>query len=78
MKQILLTQAQVAIEVIDRRVDNFLIHQRKCDGYFDATAMCQAVGKLFADYRRLDTTEEFLKVLSSDMGIPISKLKEAK
>jgi hypothetical protein len=63
-----------AIGLIDHRVDDFIIHQRKPDGYFDATAMCRAVGRLFADYRRLDTTQEFLNELSSDMGIPISKL----
>ncbi len=36
--------------------------------------MCKAVGKLFADYRRLTNTEAFLQELSSDMGIPISGL----
>jgi KilA-N domain/P63C domain len=63
-----------ALELIDRRVDDFLIHQRKRDGYFDATAMCQAVGKQFHDYRRLETTAEFLKELSSETGYPVSKL----
>jgi hypothetical protein len=62
------------IELISHRVEDFVIPQRKPDGYFDATAMCKAVGKLFADYRRLETTAEFLQELSGDMGIPISKL----
>lgn len=50
------------------------IYQRATDGYLDATAMCQANGKLFADYRRLQSTEDFLYDLSSDMGIPISEI----
>lgn len=36
--------------------------------------MCKAVGKLFADYRRLLTAEAFLKELSGSMGIPIDQL----
>jgi hypothetical protein len=60
--------------LIDHRLDDFVIHQRKPDGYFDATAMCRAVGKQFHDYRRLETSQEFLKELSLETGIPISKL----
>jgi hypothetical protein len=64
-----------AVELlIDHRLDNFIIHQRRPDGYFDATAMCAAVDKRFAWYRRLDTTQEFLKELSSVVQIPTSKL----
>jgi hypothetical protein len=51
-----------------------IIHQRPQDGYINATAMCQAAGKLWADYRRLKTTGEFFDALSADMGIPISDL----
>jgi KilA domain-containing protein/P63C domain-containing protein len=69
-----LTSPNHTTYLIDHHLDEFVIHQCKPDGYFDATVMCRAVGKLFADYRRLDTTQEFLKVLSSDMGIPISQL----
>jgi hypothetical protein len=63
-----------AIETIPHRIDDFVIHQRKPDGYFNATAMCQAVGKLFADYRRTEPTQEFLRELSSVMGLPITGL----
>lgn len=55
-------------------LNGITIEQRDSDGYVNATAMCQAGGKLFADYFRLDATKEFLSELSSDMGIPISEL----
>ncbi|SKA90210.1 KilA-N domain-containing protein [Thiothrix eikelboomii] len=48
--------------------------QRPEDGYMNATAMCQATVKQFADYNRLSATTAFLTALSTDMGIPISEL----
>lgn len=49
------------------------------DGYFNATAMCKAFGKVPKDYLRLDTTKSFLEVLQSDGHIcptnPIHILK---
>ena len=59
---------------IEHNVEECTINQRAFDGYINATALCKACNKLFADYRRLKTTEEFLKELSSDMEIPISDL----
>ena len=40
----------------------------------NATQMCRAVGKLFGHYRRLDSTEEFLQELSSNIHIRILDL----
>jgi hypothetical protein len=40
----------------------------------NATQMCRAAGKLFGNYRRLDSTEDYLQVLSSDIHICISEL----
>lgn len=51
-----------------------LIPQRVTDGYINATAMCKAAGKSFADYNRLGSTNDFLNELSSEMGIPITEL----
>lgn len=65
---------QLELTLISHTVENSLIHQRAADGYVNATAMCKAVGKNFADYRRLVVTEAFLKELSSVMGIPITTL----
>lgn len=59
--------------LIDHELDGEHIHQRPKDGYINATQMCKAAGKLFADYHRLNTTKAFLKELSSVMGIPITE-----
>jgi hypothetical protein len=48
------------------------ICRRDSDGYADATAMCQANGKLWADYQRLQRTQEYLKALEGVMGNPIT------
>lgn len=66
--------SQLQLALIERQFDGGLIHIRTKDGYVNATAMCQAVGKNIADYARLKSTSEFMQELSSDMGIPISEL----
>ena len=43
---------QMQLAVIDREVDNFHINQRLIDGYINATSLCKACGKNFADYKR--------------------------
>lgn len=63
-----------AHEIIVHPIAGQVVRQRTRDTYIDATAMCQAAGKLFADYRRLKRTEEFLNALSIVMGIPITEL----
>jgi hypothetical protein len=66
--------SQLDLALISHEIDGKLISQRAVDGYVNATAMCKAVGKNFADFRRLANTEAFLKELSSVMGIPITGL----
>jgi hypothetical protein len=58
-------------ETITRSFNHAVIPQRKTDGYLNATAACKACGKLFADYKRLDSTQKFLDVLSQDTEIPV-------
>jgi KilA-N domain len=53
------------------------IEQRAKDGYINATTMCQAAGRNWADYSRLNATQAFLPELSADMGIPISDLVQS-
>lgn len=65
---------QYSLTLIPHRVENTLVQQRTADGYINATAMCQAVGKLFADYGRLASTKEYTAALAADMGIPITEL----
>jgi hypothetical protein len=45
--------------------------RRREDGYFNATDMCQACGKQFNDWARLDSTKKFLSALSAKTGIPV-------
>ena len=60
--------------LVSHHIQGSLVPQRVSDGYVDATAMCKAAGKLYADYYRLSSTKSFLNELSTDMGIPISAL----
>ena len=65
---------QMTFAFIDRQIDNNIIQQRMLDGYINATAICKAAKKNFADYRRLKNTNEFLDELSAEMEIPITAL----
>jgi hypothetical protein len=65
-------------DIIPHSFNGMAIGQRASDGYVDATAMCQASGKLLADYLRLISTQEYLESLSIDMGIPISVLVQTR
>jgi hypothetical protein len=53
-----------------------IIRQRNKDGYLNATDMCKANNKLYADWKRLENTHAYLNELSCDMGYPISTLIE--
>ena len=64
--------------LIERSLDGVIIPQRPSDGYINATKLCQSAGKLFADYRRLATTQEYLDELSLIMGIPIINLVQVR
>jgi len=66
-----------SISTISHNFNDTKIKQRQSDGYLDATAMCKATGKLFADYRRLKVSQEFVEALSSDMVIPITELVQS-
>ena len=60
--------------LIERSLNGAIVPQRPRDGYINATHLCRQAGKLFADYNRLGQTQDFLKALSADRGIPISTL----
>ena len=69
------TQAEMPL--IARKVENRLVHQRAIDGYFNATAMCQAAGKRFGGYHRLTSTTDFLNALEADVQISTSELVQS-
>lgn len=47
------------LELIPHVHQREIVRQRAKDGYINATAMCQAIGKRFHDYSRLTTTKPF-------------------
>jgi len=50
------------------------ISRRDSDGYANATAMCQANGKRWHNYERLDTSTAYLQALAASLGIPADQL----
>ena len=46
----------------------------RADGMINATALCKAANKKLNDYTRLKTTQEYLKVLEINTGIPVLEL----
>jgi hypothetical protein len=57
-----------------RAVNGVTIEQRAVDGYFDATALCAANGKVWNNYRQLTRTKEFLAMLAQSIGIELFDL----
>ena len=63
------------MNIIKKQFNNqYIYFNLTGDGMINATQMAQANGKLISDFFKLNTTEEYLNALSSDMGIPISQL----
>lgn len=52
--------------------------QRRTDGYLSLNQMCNANGKLVADFLRLKSTKAYIAELSASMGIPIDEIVESK
>ena len=50
------------------------ISRRDSDGFANATAMCQANGKLWGHYRELDRTTAYIQALSDSLGVPADQL----
>lgn len=67
-------QYKLELQLIEHQVEKSIIPQRATDGYVNATAMCQAVGKRLGNYLQTDTTHAFLQALSSDTGKTVSEL----
>lgn len=65
---------QLTLAFVDRQVDNNHIEQRLLDGYINATALCKACKKEMKHYLSNSGTRDFVKELSSEVGIPTSAL----
>ena len=59
-------------------LNNVNITSRPIDHYVNATQLCQAGGKKFNDWFRLDTTKELINELSAEAGIPVSAFIDTK
>lgn len=51
-----------------------ITQMRMCDGFVNATKMCQSAGKLWAHFSSLHGTRKFLEELSVEIGIAIPEL----
>ena len=56
------------------QISDYRLIYRKKDGYIDVTNMCQAGGKKYNDWYRLDKTQGYLSMLSRSVGIPTDLL----
>ena len=65
---------QYQLDLIPHEIERVSINQRATDGYINASAMCDAAGKRFRDYRNLKTTNAYLQALSSKAGISAFEL----
>ncbi len=70
------------IEIIPKqqtlKLNDVVVISRSDDNYINATQLCQAGDKLFADWFHLNTTKQLLNDAESDIGIPISQLIDTK
>lgn len=73
-----MAQHQLSLTLIPHKMQDSIIEQRAVDGYINATALCQAAGKLWGNYWQTQTTKDFLLELSSFIGMPINELIQSK
>jgi hypothetical protein len=69
--------SQFILPFIEHEHRGVLVPQRAKDGYVNATSMCKAAGKNWADYNRIGPTKAFFAELSSEMGLPITEMVQS-
>lgn len=67
-------EQQMSLALIPHVSEGVIIGQRAVDGYFNASAACQAARKSWSHYWTNASTQAYLKELAADTGIPISEL----
>jgi hypothetical protein len=60
--------------IVVRTWNDAPITRRDSDGYADATAMCQANGKLWGNYHQLDRTSDYIAALADATGLDPAQL----
>jgi len=59
-------------------LNNIVITSRNEDNFINATQLCQAGGKQFNDWFRLNNTKQLINEAVSETGIPVSQLVDIK
>ncbi|MFV8759316.1 KilA-N domain-containing protein [Yersinia enterocolitica] len=61
-------------ELIPRVEEGSIIPQRMSDGYINATALCQSVGKTFSAYKSTKMASEFIAEMTNQTGLTEAQL----
>jgi len=77
-KTLVMDNREDTTEYSNITLNNVVITSRPIDHYVNATELCQAGGKKFNDWFRLDTTKELINELFPETGIPVSALVDVK
>jgi hypothetical protein len=67
-----------AVEIQDLMINGLTIQARSSDCFINATLLCRAGNKKFADWSRQENTKHIIDSLSREMGVPNSLLVDAK
>jgi hypothetical protein len=78
MSSIIIDDVKEEVEYSNITLNNVVITSRPLDHYVNATQLCQAGGKFFKDWFRLESTKELINELSADGRILPSGLVETK
>lgn len=60
--------------LIPRVEEGSIIPQRMSDGYINATALCQSVGKTFSGYKSTKLAAEFIAEMTNQTGLSEAQL----
>ena len=75
-KPVEIKKEEIVVKSTSLTLNDVVIISRAEDNYINATQLCQAGGKKFNDWFRLDTTKKLIKVLETNTGIPVLDLIE--
>jgi hypothetical protein len=78
LDSIVIEEINEEVEYSNITLNNVVITSRPIDHYVNATQLCQAGGKFFKDWFRLESTKELINELSADGRILPSALVETK
>lgn len=67
-------QYSLTLEVIEHKVEQSIVQQRKSDGYINATALCKAAGKLWHQYRMPEVNGQFRRALAAELKVSEAEL----